>query len=385
MNKEIKMKRYKTIILGCGASGAMCAVSSSQKDMAILDVASKPAKKILVTGNGRCNLTNLNMNSSFYNVNIDDFLGRFNEKKTLDFFGTLGLETYADEQGRVYPLTNSAKSVVEILSRNIKCPLHLGCKIEKIAYGCKKYTILTEKEEFECEKLVVALGGNCKELLDNLKIKYQKFVPSLVALKCDETRDLNGARVSDVLVSVYDKHGNKKSERGEVLFKENGISGIVVFNLSSFFARQNDFRGKIVLDLLPDVTLGDLHKKVEKRTHLNVNLDKMFVGMFENSVANEIFRQAKINTNKNSEKATKAEIERMCSTIKALQFEVNGAYENNQVYSGGVCLEDLTPNLESKEMKNLYVIGEAANVDGVCGGYNLQWAWTSGFIVGKQL
>ena len=113
------MKNFDIIILGCGAAGAMCALTCKNKNFAVIDVATKPAKKLLVTGNGRCNLTNTNVNSSFYNTNIDNYLNRFNNKQTLDFFEKLGLETYADEEGRVYPISNSAKSVVDVISQNL--------------------------------------------------------------------------------------------------------------------------------------------------------------------------------------------------------------------------------------------------------------------------
>ena len=382
-----KMRRYKTIILGCGASGVMCALSTKEKSLAIIDSASKPAKKLLVTGNGRCNLTNENVNSSFYNTNIDQFLRKFSNRDALSFFENLGLVSYADEEGRVYPFSNSAKSVVDVLTANLsqKADLFLGEKIEKIDYENKKFVIKTTNEEFEAEKLVVSTGGNSEKILNDLKIKYKKFTPSLVALKCAGTKDLNGIKLSNVLVTAKCEN-EKKSEIGEILFRENGLSGIVIFNLSAIFARKNNFNGEIFVDIMPNVKEKDLQETLKQRLNIvHANADKFFVGMFQNAVANEIFKQAKINTNKKTERLTDAELEKIAYAIKNLHFDVCGSLENNQVFSGGVSLEDLDDNLMSKEMQNLFFAGEVVDVDGVCGGYNLQWAWTSGYIVGKSI
>ena len=379
------MKEYKVIILGCGAAGAMCALSTKEKSVAVIDSNTKVAKKLLATGNGRCNLTNTNVNSSFYNTNIDKFLKRFDNNQALDFFERLGLETYADEEGRVYPISNSAKSVVDVIDAHLKADLFLGEKIKKIIYENKKFVVTTEKETFKTEKLVVATGGNSKEILSNLGIKFAKFMPSLVALRGKETRDLNSAKISNVLVRAENCKGEIKQEVGEILFKEEGLSGIVVFNLSTLFSRVGDFHGKISIDLLPKMTEKALCEKLSKRRTLCTNTNKLFVGMFVGAVSNEIFKQAKTNINTPPQKLSDDDIKSLAKTIKNLQFDVCGAYDNNQVFAGGVPLSDLTDNLESKKIPNLYFVGEICDVDGVCGGYNLQWAWTSGHIVGESL
>lgn len=380
------MKSYKVIILGCGASGSMCAISSKEKKIAILDCSTKPAKKIMVTGNGRCNLTNKNVCSDCYNVNIDKYLKKFNPNDTLNFFESIGLEHFSDEEGRIYPISNSAKSVVDVLTERLdKNNIFLENKVMSISKQGEKFVVETDKEEFSADKLVVATGGNSSEILKNLGLGFSPFIPSLVALRCKDTRDLNGVKVSDVRVTATNKKEQRKSEIGEVLFKEGGVSGIVIFNLSTLFSRINNFEGKIEIDLLPKMSHSELFEKLKKRKQLGNRMDKFFVGMFHNAIANEIFKQAKINTNGSSKKLTDSEIEKMVNSIKNLHFEVVGCYDNNQVFSGGVNLCDLDENLMSKQIKNLYFCGEIVNVDGVCGGYNLQWAWTSGHIVGESL
>jgi len=382
------MKSYNTVIIGGGASGCMVAMSSACDSVAIIDANKSLAKKIMVTGNGRCNLTNINMSSDYFNTNIDRYLNRFDEKQTLAFFDSIGLETYYDEEGRVYPISNSAKSVVDVILDNMenKVEACLDQKVVDINKTKDGFQVATETEIYLCKRVVVATGGNTIiDIVKKLGVETIPFVPSLTALKCNEIRDLNGVRVANVMVTASNAIGETKREKGEVLFKDGGISGIVIFNLSTMFARRNSFKGKITIDLLPDITREELCKKIIKRKGLNVPLNKLFVGMFVNSIANEIFRQCKINTNIHSSKLTDTQVGEIADTIKNLTYTVNGCYDNNQVYSGGVSLGALDENLMSKDVPNLYFTGEICNVDGVCGGYNLQWAWTSGKIVGGCL
>jgi len=382
------MKKYEVIIIGCGASGSMCALTTKSKSVAVVDMATKPAKKILVTGNGRCNLTNINLNSSFYNQNIDKYLKRFNVKDTLNFFNELGLEYCNDEEGRVYPISNSAKSVVDVLVNQLEHKVDIYCEncVENIKINKGLFEIKTNKNEFVCEKLVISSGGySLIDVLKSLDINYVTNNPSLVSLKCDNLkRELNGIKVSNVSVTATNGR-ETKSEIGEVLFKENGLSGIVIFNLSTLFARNKEFKGNIVIDLLHKISDKELINKLFTRMNLHVKMSKFFVGMFQNALADEILRRAKIDTNLNSNKLQKNQIEDLAKVIKNLSFNVVGCFDNNQVFSGGVDLNVLDDNLMSKKVPNLYFCGEVCDVDGVCGGYNLQWAWTSGKIVGDSL
>ena len=382
------MKKYKTIIIGCGASGIMCAINANGDNIAVIDMATKPGKKILVTGNGRCNLTNVNLDSTHYNKNIDKYLKRFNVDDTLKFFNNLGLEYYHDEEGRVYPISNSAKSVVDVLVNKLEGKVDLFCEhvVEDVNRDNNLFKIKTNKEDFECEKLVISSGGySLNNIIKSLNIDYLSNCPSLVSLRCDNVRkELTGIKVSNVLVSATNGKEFVK-EMGEVLFKENGLSGIVIFNLSTLFARNKEFKGNVIIDLLPRITEKELINKLTKRMNLNVKMSRFFVGMFQNALADEILRMSKIDTNINSDKLQVKQIEDLVKVIKNMTFNVVGCFDNNQVYSGGVDLNCLDDNLMSKIIPNLYFCGEVCDVDGVCGGYNLQWAWTSGKIVGESL
>ena len=377
---------FDVIILGAGASGMMCASTIKGKKVAVVDQAKNAAKKIMVTGNGRCNLGNNSISSNFYNRNIDSFLKQFSEIETSKFFSDLGLVTYVDEEGRIYPISNSAKSVMDILEYGArKASFFLGERIKNIKKEGTSFVVNLETKIITSPKIVVATGGGSGEILKMLKVPYKEFVPSLVSLKSKQTRDLNGTRVSNVLVKATNAFGKTRSEKGEVLFRENGLSGIVIFNLSTLYARSGRFEGKVEIDLLPDVSEKGLKEILQKRKSLESRLDKFFVGMFANSVANEIFKQSKLNTNAPCATLKENEILILAKTIKNMQFNVCGALDNNQVFSGGVPLEDLDENLMHKNLQGAYFVGEICDVDGVCGGYNLQWAWTSGHIVGEEI
>lgn len=377
---------FDVIILGAGASGMMCASTIKGKKVAVVDQAKNAAKKIMVTGNGRCNLGNNSISSKFYNRNIDSFLKQFSEIETAKFFSDLGLVTYVDDEGRIYPISNSAKSVMDILEYGArKASFFLGERIKNIKKEGTSFVVNLETKIITSPKIVVATGGGSGEILKMLKVPYKEFVPSLVSLKSKQTRDLNGTRVSNVLVKATNAFGKTRSEKGEVLFRENGLSGIVIFNLSTLYARSGRFEGKVEIDLLPDLSEQTLKDILRKRKSLEARLDKFFVGMFANSVANEIFKQSKLNTNAPCATLKENEILILAKTIKNMQFNVCGALDNNQVFSGGVPLEDLDENLMHKNLQGAYFVGEVCDVDGVCGGYNLQWAWTSGHIVGERL
>lgn len=384
------MKYSDVIIIGGGASGTICSLFCSQNQkITIIDNQNKLAKKILATGNGKCNLTNKNVLNENYNQNIQTYLNRFNSAQTLDFFKKIGLETYFDEQGRAYPLSNSAKSVVDVLKNEVekrKINVELDTEVTNIIKKQDDFILDTTKGNFSCKKLVIATGGNSMlKVLKLLNINFKAFSPSLVALKAKSSKNLANIKLNNVKVTASNTFGQSRSEVGEVLFKENGISGICIFNLSTIFSRVNNYKGIISLDLLPNLDYEEVYNLLFQRKQLNLSINKFFDGLFVREIAYEILNRVKIDENRSSLALSNNEIHYFTKQIKIMQFEVVDCYQNNQVFSGGVDLQDLSLNLESKKCKNLYLCGEICDVDGICGGYNLQWAWTSGKIVGESL
>ncbi len=383
----MKDEMYDLVILGGGASGCMLATLARCK-CAIIDCNQKLGKKLLVTGNGRCNLTNLNMSSSFYNQNIDGYLSRFDSKDTIDCFRNMGLETYADSEGRVYPVTNMAKSVVDVLDYQIKknkIDLFLGENVQKVAKNGDFFDILTDKRHLVAPKVVVAMGGDsCQKIAKDFGLEYKDCHPSLVSLKTKRINHLKNIRVHDALLTLS-VGGKTYSQRGEILFREDGISGICVFNLSARLARLGEYGGMLSIDMLPSFDIEKLKANLKNRKSIFDKMENFFDGLLAPNVAFEIMQRCKLTKDMSVHYLRQEDIDKIAYEVKNLSFEIKGQLENNQVFSGGLCLDALDDNLQCKKVKNLYFVGEACDVDGECGGYNLQWAWTSAKIVGEVL
>ena len=372
----------------------MCGLTATKKGKKVLliDKSSFAGKKLLATGNGRCNLTNINYTSTnkFFNQKIDLFFDKLSPAQTLNIFEKMGLLCYADNEGRVYPISNSAKTVVDVINNEINryknLKLLTNCEFIDANYENGKYIVKTSSGIFEGEKLVIATGGNTAQIMiDKFKIKYRNNIESLVALKTQSTKLVEGIRVSPVKSSAIIDERIVHEEIGEILFKDSGISGIVAFNMSAYFARKGYFKGELKLDLLPSFASNEIIDLINKRKNLDLPINKMFDGLFVPQIAYLILNNCKLNENRTTLELNENEIIKLAKTIKDLRFNVKGHYNNNQVYSGGVLLSELNQNLESRSQRNLFFCGEVCDVDGLCGGYNLQWAWTSGYIVGDAL
>ena len=392
ISKRIDMKSFDILVLGGGASGSICAIRAKSlnpnKSIAIIDNQNRIAKKLLVTGNGKCNITFEKMIDKAYNQNIDAFFNRFSNFDLLDYFKKLGLLCFCEE-GRYYPLSNSAKSVVEIIENaidNLGIPLFLEHEIFSISKKDEKFVVVTSKEIFECNTLVYALGKSDK-LLENFDFDCKKCFPSLMALKTKENlKNLQNIKVSNVKVTAHLDSGESDTEQGEVLFKEHGLSGVCIFNLSTLFARNQVKNGSISIDLMPYYSKQTLKKLLaERKNTLNVTIKHFFDGIMVRPLNYYLLNKLKLQEDRPCFTLTNSEISNMAFIIKNLTFSVCDFYENNQVFSGGIELDNLDGNLQSKKYDNLYIIGESLNVDGKCGGFNLQWAWTNGFIVGSKI
>ena len=373
-------------IIGGGASGVICSIFASKKnDVTLFCCDDKVGKKLLVTGNGKCNITNLKNFGMAYNTDITKYLKKFDQMQTIKFFSNLGLVTYSDQEQRVYPFSNSASSVIDVLNNKLKkCGVEVKLNEEVICVEQlkNKFKITTTLQSYIYDKVVVSVGSNNK-LLEQLHIKYKPFTPSLVSLKTKEdTHSLAGLRLSNVEVSL-NLNNKKIFEKGEVLFKDKGISGICIFNLSAYLARQNNYNASISIDMMPSYTHEKLLNLLQERLKCDFHNAKEFMqGFFNEKINNYILKTCKI---KNEDKITEKNICQLAKAIKQLKFNVIGHYENNQVKSGGILLENLTDALQYKYVNNLFFTGEIIDVDGICGGYNLQWAWTSGKIVGENI
>ena len=376
----------KIAIIGAGASGLVAGLfASKNNDVTIYCADEKIGKKILVTGNGKCNLTNIKGFDTAYNQDVSKFFEKISNLDIIKFFNNLGLEIYVDEEGRVYPLSNSAQSVVEVLT-NALAKDNVNIKFEKVEdiKTDNRFNVITNLSNEEYDKVIIATGSE-NVLLDKMKIKYKPFSPSLVALKTKEnTKELSGLRLTNVKVTL-DVDNKKYTEFGEVLFKDKGLSGICIFNISAYLARKNNFNAKIYIDLLPKFTYENVVIMLTNRLKLNFkNISEFMTGLFNKKINKYLLKNLNLDEQKNIKELNSNIIEKIAKIIKNLPFNVVGYYENNQVKSGGVRLCDLMENCEYKDIKNLYFIGEVVDVDGLCGGYNLSWAFVSAMLAGED-
>ena len=394
----------KVCVLGAGASGLMAAITAARnnEDVTILNNANKPGKKILMTGNGKCNITNLSMNESFYDDDckayVKDALGLFSEKDTLKFFEGIGVHTY-DKDGYVYPLSNQASTVLNHMLLEAE---RLGVNVvnECIVKDIKGNTIICEDREVNFDKLIIATGGvtakksgsdgSSYDLIKKLGHTVISPVPVLTGVVCLNKRlkDISGVRSKVVANLIYDGK-IIDSESGECQFSDKGLSGICIFNLSIKIKKLIEKKGNkdivIDLELCPEITKEDLENLLKNSKELNMPVADVLNGFINFKLATYICKNANVNPYKESTELSDKDIRVLTEKIKHFTFNVSELInsDNAQATSGGVVLSEVdSKTMKSLKNENIYFAGEVLDVVGKCGGYNLQFAFSSGFIAG---
>jgi len=376
------MKVYDVIIIGGGASGLMCSAFLVGKNSLIIDK-SALGKKLLVTGNGRCNFTNKKIVEECYNTPaVKPFLNRFNNEDLMNYFSSIGIEYFADEEGRVYPVSETAKDVKDVLVSAIKSEYINDevVEIEKEDY----FHVKTLNGNYYAEKVVMACGNkDLQKILKNFNFKFEKEKNILTGFMVENfDKNLLGVRENAIL--KCEKYNF--FEKGQIQFRKDGISGIVVFNLSAKLPENVKYPFEVCLELLPEINEKELKEILTKRTINSNNLSKKqcLISLLKPEMANYIIKKSGIKEpNADISYLTQLEIDEIVKNIKNLTFMCTNTYDDCQVLAGGIKLEKLN-NFESK-IKGLYFVGETTNVYGVCGGYNLQWAFTSGRLVADEI
>ena len=403
----------KIAVIGGGASGLACAIEIMRKvknkddvKVTILERLPRVGKKILVTGNGRCNLTNVN--ASVENYRGDAYfteyaLGKFSPQSNIEFFNSLGLYTRTEDEGRVYPLSNQASSVLDAL--RFECA-RLGIEtvcdyravhLKTVDTGVTTKIIVNNRDRFDY--VVVACGGMaCKvhgtdgDAYDLLKMFGHKIVspaPALVSLNCDEfTKALKGVRSICKMNLIID--GEKALENyGEVQFTDYGLSGIPIMQLSRFVSVSPSNNIYIELDTTPDFSAEEIRKYLYSRRSIDKGLcENMLSGIMNKQLCIVLMKECDIQANGRINELTDNEIEKLADIIKCWRIKIKNSrsFDYAQVTAGGAdCSQFNEKTMESTLVSNVFCCGEALNIDGDCGGYNLQWAWSSGRIAGSTI
>ena len=421
------MKQNRIIIVGAGASGIIAALKAAQgKSQVILFEKNHVlGRKILSTGSGKCNLSNQSISPSNYNLSTQSFLkkafSRAKPKEILDFLKDTGLWLKTEADGRIFPRCMNAQEVVDSLShelqkQNIK--IHKLTEISEIIKKENGFTVKTQTvkpqwtkepfkskiETFDCDKLILACGGKSYprigggdagyKLARSLDLKISNLSCAIVPLVVKEKwpAELKGLR-SDVLLSAFLENKKIGETSGEILFTDYGISGPVVLDISRDIVQALK-KGKVecLINFLGELSKKEieifLNERLKTMTAPNTKKAESFLkGIFGDKISKIILRTAGIKKDMPLSEAKPDFIEKLIKTITAFGFEISSAksFEHAMATSGGVKLSQINPEtFEVKGHKGLYIIGELLDIDGDSGGYNLHFAWTSGFIAGAS-
>lgn len=403
---------YDVIIIGAGASGLMAAAAAASKGarVALLEHKDDIGKKILATGNGRCNFTNTDMSVNKFHGSkalIKNGLSQFNYADTIRFFKELGIPAY-DNAGYIYPNSMQAASVVaafrmELMRLHVDVKTGINITDIKPADDRPGYCIQTDKGSFMSKRLIIACGltaspklgsdGSLFRQIEALGHHIQKPLPALCGFSCDglNFKKITGVRCDATVASVIDGQMTEQNT-GELQLADYGISGIPVFQISSLMSRALDKgqRVEVIIDFLPAFSDDELNGYIKDRsitTTDNRSLNEMLNGLLNNKLLLELIHKSGVSPDKKGRLLTDDDCKSLTRSIKhtAVSVKKPRGVEFAQVCAGGICTKEIdVRTLESKIHPGLYFCGELLDVDGICGGYNLQWAWTSGYIAGEM-
>jgi len=404
---------HELIIIGAGASGLMAAITAKDLDMdvAILEGTDRVGRKILTTGNGRCNITNEHIETARYHSNNNGFyssvLESFSTKDTISFFESLGLPLVTLDEGKMYPMSLQASSVIDLLrlaleEKNI--PVYLNAKVKEIMETKQGFKILSSGGEvYECSSLIMTTGGKSApstgsdgsgyNLAKNLGHSIITPMPALVQLKLlhKSLKALSGIKFNGI-AEIFVSGVPLKKEFGEILFTDYGISGPPILNLSRIAALGLSLKKEVIIkvDMFYSKSEDELINYLETHWALlgHRSLVDSFIGIINKKLIPTLLKEAGItDIHKPCDSLDWSEKISIFKLLKCLEFKVidTNSFNNSQVTAGGINTLELNPHtLESKLIKNLFFAGELIDVDGDCGGFNLQWAWSSGYVAAKN-
>lgn len=400
----------KIAVIGGGAAGIVASIvaSKSGADVIIFEKMNKVGKKILATGNGRCNYTNMNMSlACFHGKNIkqaEKVLQFFDLNKTLSFFEDIGIYPYVDESGKVYPNSLQASSILDVLryeAQRLNVKEITEFDVKELRKNKDKFSIIGLSETYYADKVILCTGGKASpqlgsdgggyKLAESLGHKIIEPFPALVQLKLSGKffKRITGIRFDGIVKGITNKKIIRE-ESGEILFTEYGISGPPILQISRMVLEEMN-KGEDVyvsVDMFPNLSKNKLYEIISDR-FLKMGyktLEDSLIGFINKKLIPVVIIEAGFdNKEMKCGKLNKKEIYKIIDILKEWKFEVTGhnTWQQAQITAGGIDLAGVTAEtLESNKVKGLYFAGEVLDVDADCGGFNLQWAWSSGYTAG---
>lgn len=397
----------KVAIIGGGAAGIFSALVASEKhEVTIFERNNRIGKKLLATGNGRCNLTNVSVERKNFHGDGDfayKIYKKFDNETAVKYFEDLGILTTTKESGKIYPRSLTAASVLnvfleELENRNIevKTDKYIN-KIEKIK---NRFEIHTKEESYTFDRVIMATGGmsmassgsdgNGYKLLKDLGHTVLETHPALVQLKLKSNflKHLSGTKVEGVCYLLKD--GKVIKERsGDILFTDYGISGPPILDLSRYVLDGNyRLRFSIVNDLMTEEDKNDFLEYFYRMiSSKDMTLERFLIGILNKKFIHYVLKTLDLDRNMKIMDFDPNKSYELLKLLTESEFEIigNNGYKNSQVTVGGISTKEINENMESKIVNGLYIVGEILNIDGDCGGYNLQWAWSSAYVAASSI
>lgn len=405
-----KIKQYDLVVIGAGASGMMAAITAarSNKRVCIIEKLNKPGKKLLATGNGKCNFTNENMSVDCFggdSVFINHILEYFSVQDCLSFFHSIGIYP-KNKNGYYYPNSEQAVSIVNALVNELE-RLQVSVCLETLVkdiYPEKSHVIVeTNKGQFAGRKLIIATGllaapklgsdGSMFEIIKGLGHRFQPILPVLCGFTCKtiDFKKVSGVRAHGTVTAFVD--GIKVAEdTGEIQFTNYGLSGIPIFQISRYLSKgiYNKSKVEVEVNLLPTFDRKQLLDELSYRKLIGMNqsIDYLLNGLVHEMLSDVVLSKAHLDKSMFASSLTEKDIDEIAKALQELRVVVTNYrdFEFAQVCTGGIPVSDIDiDTLESKLVKNIYFTGELLDVDGICGGYNLHFAWATGLMAGRAI
>ncbi len=401
----------KVGIIGAGASGMMAAVTAAEyhAEVTLFEKNDRVGKKILATGNGKCNFGNLDFSMEKYYCDdkekLEKIFSRFSVRDTISFFEENGV-FLRNKNGYLYPYSEQASTILDLFRKLLQkagVSIITSCIITDVSFDEKKcvFGVRTEEDYFEFDNLIIACGGPASQkkgegtfgfrLAERFGHSLKPQVPGLVQLCSKDSfiKGMAGVRAQAEL-QLSAENTILSMQQGELQFTDYGISGIPVFQFSrqAAYALREGKKVTVEINLFPDYEEMDFRDRMSARFEKmkEDTLEEFLLGMTNKKISTALIKYAGWKTDDKVSSLGYRRVKELLNLYRRLRVHIHAVkgMENAQICAGGVVFNEVDDNLQSLRQRGLYLTGELLDVDGICGGYNLQWAWTSGYVAGRS-